>query len=208
MGETMKKRTSNAKGILLIAFLLFAVVLGALVFRKYDTAGRKVAPPPQAAPVGTFVGTLFFASPDGQGLVREGREVEIAENVEEGIESLVDELISGPVGSLAPTLPANARVIGVQVKGDLAQIDFGPELAEGVPSGSSAEMAAVYSVVDTVTVNFPQIKSVQFLVNGAALESLKGHLDLRKPLPPDYTLEKQAPVQPEQTKKETKEIKH
>lgn len=188
----MKKRT-NTKGILLIAFLLFAVVLGALVFRKYDTAGRKVELPPKAAPVGTFVGTLFFASPDGQGLVREGREVEIAEGVEEGVESLLDELISGPVGSLAPTLPANARVLGVRVKGEVAQIDFGHELADGVPSGSSAEMAAVYSVVDTVTTNFPQIKSVHFLVDGAAVESLKGHLDLRNPLPPDYSLEKSQP---------------
>lgn len=195
----MKKRTSNAKGILLIAFLLFAVVLGALIFRKYETATRKVELPPQSAPVGTFVGTLFFASPDGQGLMREGREVEISEGVEEGVESVVDELIRGPLGSLSPTLPANARVIGVQVSGEVARIDFGHELLEGVPSGSAAEMAAVYSVVDTVTVNFPRIKSVQFLVEGKAVESL-GHLDLSAPLPADYSLEKKQP-QPDQNQK-------
>lgn len=186
----MKKRTNNAKGILLIAFFLFAVVLGALIFRKYSTALHRVEPPPRAAQVGTFVGTLFFAAPGGEGLVREGRELETSEGIEDGIELLVDELISGPVGDLGPTLPANARVLGVRVNGTLAQIDFGHELPEGLPAGSSAEMAAVYSVVDTVCTNYAQIKMVQILVEGAAVENLKGHLDLKNPLAPDYSLEK------------------
>jgi len=186
----VKKRTSKAKGILLISFLLFAVVLGALVVRKYDTATRTVEPPPKAAPAGSAVVTLFFAAPEGRGLAREGREVVIEEPIEEGIESVVQELISGPLGSLSPTLPANARVLGVRVTGEVAQIDFGRELQEGIPSGSSAEMAAVYSIVDTVTLNFPGIKAVQLLIEGAPVEALKGHLDLSTPLNPDFTLEK------------------
>jgi spore germination protein GerM len=193
----VKKNSNNAKGILLLAFVLFAVVVGALVFRKYETATRKVEPPPQAAPAGTFVATLFFGAADGEGLVREGREVEIDESVEESIENVVDELIRGPVGSHAPALPPNAKVLGVRLKGDLAEIDFGPELLEGIPSGSSAETVAVYSIIDTVTVNFPQIKAVRFLVAGASLETLKGHLDLRAPLPPDFSLEKKEPQQPQ-----------
>lgn len=186
----MKKPTRNTKGILLFAFLLFAVVLGALVFRKYETATRKVEPAPAAAPAGNVVATLFFASADGQGLVREGREVEVEENVEDGIESVVEELIRGPLGSLAPTVPNNVRVLGVQVKGGVAQIDFGHEFTEGIPQGSSAEMAAVYSIVDTVNTNFPAIKAVQFLVEGKAVSDLNGHLDLSTPLPADYSLEK------------------
>jgi len=185
----VKKRPSNAKGILLFAFLIFAVVVGALVFRKYETATRKVEPPPQAAPAGTVVVTLFFASADGDRLVREGREVDIEQSVEDSIESVVDELIRGPLGSLGPTLPPNARVLGVHFKGDLAELDFGPELLEGIPAGSSAEMVAAYSIVDTVTTNFPQVKRVQFLVDGAVPQTLKGHLDLRAPLVPDFELE-------------------
>jgi spore germination protein GerM len=185
----VKKKPSNAKGILLLAFVVFAVVVGALVFRKYETATRKVEQPPQAAPAGTVVVTLFFASAEGDKLVREGREVDIEESVEDSVESVVDELIRGPLGNLAPTLPPNARVLGVHLKGDVAQLDFGPELQEGIPEGSSAEMVAVYSIVDTVATNFPQVKAVQFLVNGAVPETLKGHLDLRMPLVPDFELE-------------------
>jgi hypothetical protein len=152
----LKKRARNNKGILLLAFLVFAVVLGALVFRKYETATHKVEPAPAAAPVGTVVATLFFASADGQGLVREGREVEVEETV----------------------------------KGDVAQIDFGREFSEAIPHGSSAEMAAVYSIVDTVSTNFPAIKSVRFLVEGQPVSDPDGHLDLTAPLPADYSLEK------------------
>ena len=192
----MKKKRSNAKGILLFAFVLFAVVVGALVFKKYETATRKVEAPPVAAPAGTVVVTLFFASPDGDRLVREGREVDIEENVEDSIESVVDELIRGPLGSPAPTLPANARVLGVHHKGGVAEIDFGPELQEGIPAGSSAEMVAVYSIVDTVATNFPQVKSVQFLVGGAIPQTLQGHLDLRTPLVPDFDLEQKEQKEP------------
>jgi len=187
----MKRRVKRYKGVLLIAFLVFAVLIGALVFRKYETAQRKVVEVPAlGAPVGTFVGTLFFAAPGGEGLVREGRELEIEQGIEDGIEAVLDELISGPVGELEPTLPSHTRVLEVHVAGAVARINFGHELTEGLPAGSSAETTAVYSIVDTVTANFPQIGRVQILVDGAPVETLKGHLDLRQPLPPDYTLEK------------------
>jgi spore germination protein GerM len=190
----VKKRPEHSKGILLLAFVVFALVVGGLVFRKYETATRKVAQPPaKAAPApqpGTAVVTLFFASSEGDGLVREGREVELDETVEDSIETVLDELISGPVGSHAePALPANVRVLGVRLNGSVAQLDFGHEFRDGIPSGSSAESAAIYSVVDTVASNFPQVKSVQFLVEGTPLLELHGHLDLRQPLAPDYSLE-------------------
>jgi len=43
---------------------------------------------------------------------------------------------------------------------------------------------------------------VLFTVDGKALETLKGHLDLRKPLEPDFSLEKGA--EPSQIQKRKK----
>lgn len=190
----MRKKPSRAKGILVLAFVVFAFVVGALVVKKYQTAHRKVEQPQQSepAPAATRVVNLFFASADGDRLVREGREVEIEEDTEADIESVVDELVRGPLGELGPTLPPSTRILGVQLKGDVALVDFGPELQQGLPEGSSAEMVAAYSIVDTVTANFPQVKKVQILVNGVAPETLKGHLDLRSPLAPDLSLEQPA----------------
>ncbi|MBU5612116.1 GerMN domain-containing protein [Geomonas azotofigens] len=194
----MKRRSNRAKGVLLIAFLVFAVVVGLMVFRKYRTA-TQVAPP--AAPteqVDTRVVTLFFSNQDGSSLTREGREIAVEDTTDDMIASVVDELVVGPLGDLAPTLPHNAKVLGAQLKGDVAQVDFSKELVESLPEGSSAEMSAVYSVVDTVVANFPQVKAVRFLVDGVPVKELKGHLDLSAPIAPDFTMEKkEAPAAPE-----------
>jgi spore germination protein GerM len=137
-----------------------------------------------------FLVTLFFSPPEGGGLVREGREIDACDGPAECVEAVVEELINGPLGDLAPTLPAAAAVRAVRVDGDLALVDFGEELAEGLPGGSNAEMTAAYSIVDTIAVNFPRIKRVKLLLDGKEVETLKGHLELREPLTPDFTLEK------------------
>ncbi|QXE89747.1 GerMN domain-containing protein [Geomonas subterranea] len=194
----MKRRANRAKGVLLIAFLVFAVVVGLLVFRKYETATKVTPPAAPAEQVDTRVVTLFFSNQDGSSLAREGREIAVEDTTDDMIASVVDELVVGPLGDLAPTLPHNARVIGAQLKGDVVQVDFSKELVESLPEGSSAEMSAVYSVVDTVVANFPQVKAVQFLVDGVPVKELKGHLDLSAPIAADFTLEKkEAPAAPE-----------
>lgn len=187
----MKRRTNKAKGVLLVAFLVFAIVVGLLVFRKYRTANQPAqrAPQTEQAP-DTRVVTLFFGNEEGSGLAREGREVAVEDTADDMVASVVDELVVGPLGSLAPSLPHNARVLGAHLKGDVAEVNFSHELVEGLPEGSSAEMTAVYSVVDTVAANFPQVKGVQFLIDGKPVQELKGHLDLSAPIAPDFTLEK------------------
>ena len=99
-------------------------------------------------------------------------------------------MINGPLGDNSPTLPETATFHGVNEEGDILAIDFGKEFVDGVQSGSNAEMAAVYSVVDTLAFNFPQVKRVRFLVEGKPIDTLKGHLDLREPLQPDFSIEK------------------
>ncbi|RNC69165.1 MAG: sporulation protein [Desulfuromonadales bacterium] len=185
--------------ILVAAFVVAAVVIGVLMLNKYHQSKQIPTVQPELKPAGTFLVTLFFATPDADGLVREGREVDACEDVAECIEAVVDELVNGPVGDLQPTLPPNAVVHGVRVEGDMAVIDFGHELADSLPGGSSAEMAALYSVVNTVCLNFPQVKRVKFLIDGKEAETLKEHLDLRQPVVPDLTLEKAAAPQPSGT---------
>lgn len=189
----MRKHNRPRKGkrVFLVAFVLFAVVLGALIVKKYETSLRKPQVPPSPVQTGTVLVALLFAAPDGAGLVREGREITAGSTLEESAREVLENLVSGPLGDYAPTLPHGTRILSVHVAGDLARLDFGKELADGLPAGSSAEMLAVYSVVDTLAVNFPQIKKVQFLIEGATVATLKGHLDLSGPLAPDLSLEQQ-----------------
>lgn len=194
-------RRRRLKWIIFIAFLIAATVLGALMLQKYYARKHTTVAPAPPAVVGTVRVSLFFASPDGNGLMREGSEIDACGNDLAGcIQDTVEKLVDGPLGDLAPTLPASTILNDVQVKDDTAFLDFGKELADGLPGGSSAEMTAVYSIVDTISFNFPRIRKVKFLLDGQEVETLKGHLDLRTPLAPDFSLEisKEGKTAPEQ----------
>lgn len=187
----MKTNRQPRKGMrfIIIAFLVFAAIVGALVAKKYHISTRPQVPPP-AEQAGTILVTLFFADESGDGLVREGREIEAGSDPAESIEAVVGELISGPVGDHGPVLPDSTQVRKVEVRGDQATVDFGREFYDDLPAGSSAEMMAIYAVIDTIAVNFPQVKKVLFLKEGQQVETAKGHLDLRQSLSPDFSLEK------------------
>jgi hypothetical protein len=176
--------------VLFIAFFICAIVLGALILKKYETRHRQPPHPAQPHQQGIQLVTLFFASTDGAGLVREGREIDTCEVPAECVEAVVGELINGPIGNLAPTLPATTSIRSVRINGDVAVLDLGDEVANALPGGSYSESTAVYSIVNTIAVNFPRIKLVKLMLNGRDVETLRGHLDLRAPLAPDLTLER------------------
>jgi spore germination protein GerM len=76
----------------------------------------------------------------------------------------------------------------VLIQGSMAVVDVNSNFVSEMSSGSSAEMMAVYSIVNTVCVNFPQITSVKLNVEGETKTVLR-HLDLTDPLTADYSLE-------------------
>lgn len=184
------KPVRRARMFVLVAFMIFAAALGALFLDKFESRRLKPVAPTRPPQMGSQVITLFFAAPDGSGLAREGRRVDACADPVQCIETLLSELINGPVGELTPTLPPNVVVRSVRVDGKVARIDLGREILEGLPHGSAAEMAAVYSIVNTIAFNVPQVNQVSFLIDGSGVDTLLGHLDLRQPLPPDFTLEK------------------
>lgn len=172
---------------LLIPFAIIALVFGGLIWKKMQ-ASREVSPVPQVAePEAARKGVLFFVA-DSTVLVREARELEACRDAQECLKALLDELFSGPVGDFDEALPESSAVKSVQIEGDLAVVDLNQAFATELPSGSSAEMLAVYSIVDTICVNFPQIARVKLTVEGNANTQLR-HLDLSEPLLPDYSLE-------------------
>jgi spore germination protein GerM len=176
--------------LLIFAFVVFAMVIGMLVYRKYELS-RTTPTEPLPQQTGALIVTLYFASPDGAGLMRESREIEACDDPSACAEAVVEELINGPVGEMSPTLPPAATVQDVRVEGDTAMVDFGKEFAEGLPAGSNAHVLAIYSVVDSLASNFPSIKKVQFLLGGERISTL-GELDLSAPLVPDFSLELKA----------------
>jgi spore germination protein GerM len=200
----MRGRTGSHRrtGVIVIAFVVFAVIIGVMIQRKYAERNRKPVAPPHAQQAPTVVVTLYFVEPDGDGLQSEGRTIDACGDPAACIDALIGELVAGPVGDLETALPPTLQLLGVKFDKDAAVLDFSRDLIDGVPAGSSAEMGEVYSIVNTVCANLPQVKRVGFLVDGKPVETLKGHLDLRELLAPDYSLETKEPAAPAGTTNE------
>jgi len=45
-------------------------------------------------------------------------------------------------------------------------------------------LLTIYTIVNALTVNVPTIRAVQILIEGREVDTLAGHVDLRRPLTP------------------------
>jgi hypothetical protein len=78
------------------------------------------------------------------------------------------------------------------VEGSLVSLDFDAGFISGHPGGTQSELLTVYALANTLATNFPHLRQVRILVAGVPIETIKGHVDLRQPVTPDYSLVKEA----------------
>jgi hypothetical protein len=151
-----------------------------------DSPRREDAP---LAPRSSINVKLFFQAADRPGLMIEERTVPQSDDLSRQIKAVVEEVIAGSRSGLMPTLAPATRVLEVFVTGrGVAYVNLSKEAAQGAAGGSESELITVYSVVNSLTVNFPAIKRVQILIEDKPAPTLWGHVDLTRPLPPDMTL--------------------
>lgn len=146
--------------------------------------------PPAAPATAHITATLFYVSPDGAALVPTRQEVPLAQTVaEQGRLILAAELDNAPPATLASAVPEGTRLRAFYVseRGD-AFVDLSPEVSSAHPGGSQAELLTVYALVNAVTANLPAVRRVQILVNGKDVDTLAGHVDLRRPLTYDVSM--------------------
>jgi spore germination protein GerM len=137
--------------------------------------------------------TLFYGSDDGQFLVPLKREVPFGEGpVEQGRQIVLAQLQQQAPPPLVSAIPPGTtlRRFYVSDRGD-AFVDLGSEVTANHPGGSVAELFTVYAIVNAVTANLPAISRVQILVDGREVDTLAGHVDLRRPLLRNDTLVRQ-----------------
>ena len=125
---------------------------------------------------------LFFQKKDDDVLAPETRMILPGSSVVDQGKQLVAELIAGPrTKGLLPTIPEATTVLGLYLdRSGTAYLDLSDEFVNGHPGGSSEELATIFSIVDSLTYNLPEIKRVKFLVGGEERETLHSHLDLRR----------------------------
>jgi hypothetical protein len=132
--------------------------------------------------------TLFYVAEDGNRLVGADREVVYADGPVDQARRLMEALVEPIDKPLLQAIPADTklRTLFITDTGD-AYVDFSPELSSKHPGGSLSELLTVYAIVNTLTVNLPAIVRVQILVDGKEVDTLAGHVDLRRPLPKNLT---------------------
>lgn len=137
--------------------------------------------------------TLYFSDSEGEYLVGEKREILKKREAREEAEETITELIKGPKGKLIPTLPLRTKLLSLQLdERGLAKVNFNKALSKDHPGGSSAEIMTVYSIVNSLTLNFPRIRRVQILIEGEVGASIAGHLSLDQPVSPNLDLVRKA----------------
>ena len=127
--------------------------------------------------------TLYYISEDGMSLVGVKREVPFGEAVAEQARHIVEAQIAAAPPPLAAAVPAGTtlRALFVGEHGD-AYVDLSGDVRAKHTGGALDELFTVYAIVNALTENLPAITGVQVLIDGQEVDTLAGHVDLRRPL--------------------------
>jgi Sporulation and spore germination len=107
---------------------------------------------------------------------------------------ILQKVLEGPkTPILYPSLPKDTKLQEVFIdEAGMAYVDFSAPISSNHPGGMVNEQATVYSIVNSLTYNLPEIRQVKILVGGAEKETLAGHC-LLLPLGMDLSITDVAP---------------
>ena len=137
----------------------------------------------QAADARKIHARLFYVDPDGEHLTAVEQEVPYGEGTTEQAKRIVEAALATPAAPNLSAIPAGTKLKALYLtsKGE-AYVDLSPEVQNNHPGGTTSETLTVYALVNTLTSNLPAITGVQLLIDGKEIDTLAGHLDLRRPI--------------------------
>jgi spore germination protein GerM len=133
---------------------------------------------------------IYFPGSEGDGLVGEAREIFNTTAPGDRAKQILADLISGSNEQKnLRAVPPGTQLRQVYILDDgTAYVDFSADLKAGMRGGSTEELLTVYAIINSVALNIPEIRRLGILIDGEPVETLNGHLDLRRPLPPDPSI--------------------
>ena len=168
-------------GGIFVILVLFFVTLFNLIFPPVDMDALKKKE--------KQVAQIYFSDPQERFLMPEKRYVIKENDAAAQAKEIVKALLEGSKAGLVNTFPVGVVLIDVKV-GDagIASVNFSKNLIKKYQGGSTAEMATIYSLTNSITQNVPTIKKVKILVEGKELSSINGHISTQKAFSPDLEL--------------------
>ena len=179
------------RSIALVTVALAAVVLGLVLFVGLPRLNRRTpartavtAIPAAPAPQGRKIKAhLFYVADDGAHLTSVERDIAYGETAADQAREIIAAQIAPVPAPIVSAVPPGTTLRAVFIAdGGNAYVDLSRELASAHPGGTIDELLTVYTIVDALTVNLPAITAVQVLVDGKEVDTLAGHVDLRRPL--------------------------
>jgi hypothetical protein len=168
--------------------IFFFVILFSALFPPVDTDALKKKE--------RHLAIIYFSDQQERFLLPEKRYVYNEADLAQQVKEITKALLDGSKNRLVNTFPAGVTVRDVKVnKEGTAMISFSKSLTKLHPGGSTAEMATIYSLTNSVTENVSGVKKVKILIDGNEISSIKGHISTKKEFAPDRELF--APVQEE-----------
>ena len=182
------------RDIVMYASLAAVLVAGLIVL--FFVGPRWLSITPAETPAGTapvadarkIRARLFYVDPDGEHLLAVEQEVPYGEGTIEQAKRIVEAALATPPAPYLSAIPAGTTLKALYLTGKgEAYVDLSPEVQKNHPGGTTSETLTVYALVDTLTSNLPAITGVQLLIDGKEIDTLAGHLDLRRPLAQNLT---------------------
>ena len=183
----MTPRRAAFAALLVVAAVAIGWVLFVGLPRWYASPTRAtVAAAPSAAneDVRKIKARLFYVGEDGTRLTSVERDVPFADQTVAQARRIIEAQLAPVEAPLVSAIPSGTtlRAVFLTEQG-AAFVDLSREVSAAHPGGSINELLTIYTIVQALTTNLPAVTSVQLLVDGREVDTLAGHVDVKRPLP-------------------------
>jgi spore germination protein GerM len=185
---------SARRALVIAALISFAVVaIGSAIVLGWPRWSRRAAvrsATATAAPIATpappgrkIKAHLFYVSDDGLQLTGVERDVTYGDSAVEQAREILAAQLAPVAEPLVSAIPAGTKLRAVFIgENGEAYVDLSKDVSSAHSGGTLDELLTVYTIVHALTENLPAVTAVQVIVDGKEVETLSGHVDLRRPL--------------------------
>ena len=161
-----------------ICAVLFNKPDKSLALDQYDKSVQKA----NAEASGKSVVHLYFSDKENSFLTAEERTFFQPEDLTDFGRVIIEALIDGSRKGLIRTIPPGTTLRAFYVTQEgTAYVDLSDKVKDDHPGGVKSELLTIYSIVNSLVLNIPEIDAVKILIAGKESMTLAGHIDLRFP---------------------------
>jgi len=174
---------AKKKWIYIVLVLLFCIIIGIVIFKNIDIVDTKnenevvindYVPEEEISDEQNrlTIVTLYFVNPASGELIPEARKLDAKELLENPYEKVINFLIEGSVNEqIGKTIPEGTTLNSVSLNGEELTIDLNENFIKDKDVKSAEFSNIVDSIVNTC-LEFNDVSSVKFLVNGESVSGL------------------------------------